>query len=151
MINLLENFSAEDGNGELLQAVKELRDQYRVQLKRAETLVQQIQTLAAQLPDARDRQLASAIVEEISTELTFESLKRLSVFERVGSDNQLPPDQAIALALTGWLGGENASQINLKLAISTAKVRNLLRQYLVSKEPKDATRHPPATRRRRSI
>ena len=137
VINLLENFSAEDGNGELLQAVKELRDQYRIQLKRAETLVQQIQTLAAQLPDARDRQLANAIVEEISTELTFESLKRLSVFERVGSDNQLPPEQAIALALTGWLGGENASQINLKLALSTAKVRNLLRQYLVSKEPED--------------
>ena len=137
VIKLLEDFPTKDGNGELLQAVKELRDQYRVQLKRAESLVQQIKTLAAQLPDARDRQLTNAIVEEISTELTFESLKRLSVFERVGSDNQLPPEQAIALALTGWLGGENASQINLKLALSTAKVRNLLRQYLVSKEPEE--------------
>ena len=77
------------------------------------------------------------MVEEISAELTFESLKRLSVFERVGSDDQLPPEQALSLALTGWLGGENASQINLKLALSTAKVRNLVRQYLVSKDPEE--------------
>ena len=137
VINLLENFSAEDGNGELLQAVKELRDRYRGQLQRAETLVQQIQTLAAQLPDARERQLSEDIVGEISAELTFESLKRLSVFERVGSDNQLPPEQALSLAITGWLGGENASQINLKLALSTVNVRNLLRQYLVSKDPEE--------------
>ena len=76
-------------------------------------------------------------MEEISTELTFESLKRLSVFERVGSNGQLPPEQALSLALTGWLGGENASQINLKLAISMANVRNLLSRYLLSKEPKE--------------
>jgi len=135
VINLLENFSAEDGNGELLQAVKELRDGYRGQLQRAENLVQQIQTLAARLPDARERKLAGDIVDEISSGLTFESLKRLSVFERVGSDSQLPTEQALSLALTGWLGGENASQINLKLALSTANVRNLLRQYLVTEEP----------------
>jgi predicted esterase len=100
-------------------------------------MVQQIQTLAAELPDTRDRTIAGAVVEEISAELTFESLKRLSVFERVGSDDQLPPEQALSLALTGWLGGENASQINLKLALSTAKVRNLVRQYLVSKDPEE--------------
>ena len=137
VLNLLENFSAEDATGELLQAVKELRDGYRGQLQRAATMVQQIQTLAAELPDTRDRTIAGAVVEEISAELTFESLKRLSVFERVGSDDQLPPEQALSLALTGWLGGENASQINFKLALSTAKVRNLVRQYLVSKDPEE--------------
>ena len=137
VINLLENFSAENGDGELLQAVKELRDGYRTELKRAKTQVEEIKTLADRLPDARDQDLVGAIVEEISTELTFESLKRLSVFERIGSNGQLPPEQALSLALTGWLGGENASQINLKLAISTANVRNLLSQYLVSKEPKE--------------
>ena len=137
VLNLLENFSVEDATGELLQAVKELRDGYHGQLQRAATMVQQIQTLAAELPDTRDRTIAGAVVEEISAELTFESLKRLSVFERVGSDDQLPPEQALSLALTGWLGGENASQINFKLALSTAKVRNLVRQYLVSKDPEE--------------
>ena len=137
VISLLENFSAEDGDGELLQAVKELRDDYRAELKRARTQVQEIKALADQLPDARDKNLVGTIVEEISTELTFESLKRLSVFERVGSNGQLPPEQALSLALTGWLGGENASQINLKLAISMANVRNLLSRYLLSKEPKE--------------
>ena len=47
VLNLLENFSVEDATGELLQAVKELRDGYRGQLQRAATMVQQIQTLAA--------------------------------------------------------------------------------------------------------
>ena len=135
VLTLLENFSSADGNGELLQAVKELRDEYRQRLDQANSLVGQIQKLMERLPDARDRQLAGNVVQQISTELTFESLKRLSVYQRIGSDGQLPPEQALSLAITGWLGGADFSQINLKLAISTANVSDLLRQYLVSKQP----------------
>ncbi len=135
VLTLLENFSSEDGNGELLQAVKELRDDYRQRLDQANSLVGQIQKLTERLPDTRDRQLAGNVVQQISTELTFESLRRLSVYQRIGSDGQLPPEQALSLAITGWLGGADSSQINLKLAISTANVSDLLRQYLVSKQP----------------
>ncbi len=135
VLTLLENFSSTDGNGELLQAVKELRDEYRQRLDQANSLVGQIQKLTEHLPDTRDRQLAENVVQQISTELTFESLRRLSVYQRIGADGQLPPEQALSLAITGWLGGADFSQINLKLAISTANVSDLLSQYLVSKQP----------------
>ncbi|MBT6459264.1 MAG: peptidase [Planctomycetaceae bacterium] len=137
VLTLLENFSSEDGNGELLQAVKELRDEYRGRLDRANSLVSQLQVLTERLPDTRDRQLAGNVIRQISTELTFESLRRLSVYQRIGSDGQLPPEQALALAITGWLGGADSSQINLKLAISTASVSDLLRQYLVSEQSEE--------------
>ena len=135
VLTLLENFSSENGNGELLQAVKELRDEYRKRLDQANSLVMQIRGLSDRLPDTRERQLAGNVVQQITTQLTFESLRRLSVYERIGSDGQLPPEQALSLAITGWLGGADSSQINLKLAISTANVSDLVRQYLISNQP----------------
>jgi hypothetical protein len=135
VLTLLENFTSEDGNGELLQAVKELRDEYRGRLDRANNLVSQIQELAVRLPDARERQLAESVIKQITTELTFESLGRLTVYERIGSDDQLPPEQALSLAIAGWLGGANSSQINLNLGLSTANVSDLVKKYLVSERP----------------
>ena len=135
VLTLLEKFTSEDGNGELLQAVKELRDEYRGRLDRASDLVSQIQELADRLPDARERQLAGNVIKQITTELTFESLRRLTVYERIGSDDQLPPEQALSLAITGWLGGANASQLNLKLGLSAANVSDLVKRYLVSERP----------------
>ena len=132
VIRLLEDFPAAEGDGELLQAVAEIRDDYRQRLDRAGQLVGLLRQRAAGITDARDRQAAQRLVEEIAAELTFATLGRLAVFERVGGGEQLPPDQSLALGLTGWLAGADAAEVNLKLALSTARVRDLLRAYLTA-------------------
>jgi len=139
VISLLENFPAEAGTGELLQAVREIRDDYQDRLDRAGRLVRQLREQAASLPDARDQKSASELVNEIGSHLTFSTLGRLAVYERIGSDGQLPTEQTLALGLSGWLAGADASQRNLKLALSAARVRHLLRRYLNSAEATERT------------
>ena len=137
VISLLESFPTDAGTGELLQAIREIRDDYQSRLNRAEQLVKLLRQQAAALPDSRDQQPARKLVEEIASQLTFSTLSRLAVFERIGSDGQLPPEQAVALGVSGWLAGAEASQVNIKLALSAARVRGLLRRYLVSAEAVD--------------
>jgi predicted esterase len=132
VIQLLESFPAGDGTGELLQAVAEIRDEYRERLDRAGRLVALLREQAGRIEDARDRQLVADLTDEIAAQLTFTSLNRLAVFERVAGDGQLTAEQSLALGLSGWLAGADRSQINLKLALSMAQVRRLLREYLTA-------------------
>ena len=134
VISLLENFPANTGTGELLQAVSEIRDNYQQRLDRAGRLVARLHEQTASLPDTRDRESVQELINEIGSYLTFSTLGRLAVYERAGSDGQLPTEQSLALALSGWLAGVDASQRNLKLALSTGRVRGLLRCYLNSSE-----------------
>ena len=132
VIQLLESFPAGDGTGELLQAVAEIRDGYRERLDRAGRLVALLRDQAAAVADARDREAAVRLTEEIAAQLTFATLDRLVVFERIAGDGQLAAEQSLALGLSGWLAGADRSQVNLKLALSTARVRELLRGYLTA-------------------
>jgi predicted esterase len=134
VISLLENFPAASGTGELLQAVREIRDDYQSRLDRAGRVVKRLREQASNLADARDRAPAQELVNEIGQQLTFSTLGRLAVYERIDGDGQLPTEQALALGLSGWLAGVNASQRNLKIALSSARVRGLLRRYLASTE-----------------
>lgn len=139
VISLLENFPADAGTGELLQAVSEIRNSYQIKLERAGQLVNSLNEQAANLPDARDRESALKLVAEISRQLTFSTLSRLAVYERVGNDGQLPIEQSLAIGLSGWLAGVEKSQRNLKLALSVSRVRDLLRRYLASTEAGERT------------
>lgn len=134
VIQLLESFPAGDGTGELLQAVAEIRDEYRERLDRAGRLVALLREQAGRIEDARDRQIVADLTDEIAAQLTFTSLNRLAVFERVAGDGQLTAEQSLALGLSGWLAGADRSQINLKLALSMAQVRKLLRDYLTASD-----------------
>lgn len=132
VISLLEAFPAGDGTGELLQAVAEIRDNYRDRLDRAGRLVALLRTQAAAVTDADHRASTGQLVDEIAAQLTFATLGRLAVFERIAGDGQLPADQSLALGLSGWLLGADRSQVNLKLAVSASRVRDLLRRYLTA-------------------
>jgi predicted esterase len=112
--------------------VAEIRDEYRERLDRAGRLVALLREQAGRIEDARDRQLVADLTDEIAAQLTFTSLNRLAVFERVAGDGQLTAEQSLALGLSGWLAGADRSQINLKLALSMAQVRRLLREYLTA-------------------
>ncbi len=132
VIQLLESFPVGDGTGELLQAVTEIRDAYRDRLDRAGRLVALLRQRAAGITDTREREAAVQLTDEIAAQLTFATLDRLAVFERVAGTGQLTTEQSLALGLSGWLAGADRSQVNLKLALSTARVRRLLRAYLAT-------------------
>jgi pimeloyl-ACP methyl ester carboxylesterase len=139
-IDLLENFPAEHVGGETLEAVREARDRYRVRQETARTLLEQLRRRLDAIPEADSRAAAAAVVDEIAGDLSFASLERLATFERIGGETDVPAEAAVAIAINGWLQGAAAADRNLKLALSTHRVRDLLVEYLRSRTPEDRDR-----------
>jgi predicted esterase len=136
-LHLLESFPADDADGEILEAVRETRDDYLQRRERAAALVATARQRVAALSDDTERAAAEAVLDEVERELSFATLPRLTTFERLGADAALPADRAVALAINGWLGTE-ANGDNLKVALSAVRVRGLVRDYLRSAD--DAVR-----------
>lgn len=129
-LRLLESFPAGDADGEVLEAVREARDDYRERLERAARLAAALRDRVAALGDDGDRGAATAVVDEIERHLSFATLDRLATFERLGTGADVPPDRAVALAVSGWL--RMPAVDNLKVALSAVRVRELLRSYLAT-------------------
>ena len=136
---LLEHFPADDAGGETVEMVREARDAYREREGQAKRLLEAIQTRVEALSDEQPRREAEELLAEMSREISFATLDRLSTFDRIGTDPDLPTDRAVALAVSGWLAGAAGAQENLKLALSAARVRSLLRDYLRSTDPQQRT------------
>ena len=127
-IGLLEAFPVAGTDVETLEAVREARDDYRARRERGARLVDELRRRVSRLGDAADRDAGTAVADEIERGLTFATLGRLATFERVGLVDDVPPDRAVALAVSGWLGVGGIE--NLKVALSAVRVRDLVRGYL---------------------
>ena len=128
---LLESFPTADADGELLEEVRETRDGYRQRRERAALIVAALRERATRLEQDVARE-ATAVIDEIQRELSFNSLERLATFERVGIDPDLPADRGVAIAINGWLQGAAAGDSNLKVALSAVRLRNLIRDYVAA-------------------
>jgi len=129
-LSLLDGFPVEDAGGEMLEAVREARDRYRDRRELATQLVSRLRERVATLAEGDARNSAAAAIDEVQAGLSFSSLERLATFERVGTDEAVPADRAVAMAISGWLQGAAAATDNLKLALSARRARDLLRDYL---------------------
>ena len=129
-MEILERFPADEASAETIEAIREARDAYRGRQASAERLLGLLQERCDSLEDGGTRDAVAGILDEIGAEMTFATLDRLSAFERMGTEPDLAADRALAIALSGWLQGAAAAGENLKLALSAARVRDLLRDYL---------------------
>lgn len=130
-IEMLDAFPVDDAAPEVLQAVKESRDDYRRRREDAARLVAAVRGRLAGIEDAGDRAAATAIVAEIEQGLSFATLGRLATFDQLGTDTTMAADRAVALAINGWLQTPG-NAANLKVALSGVRVRELVREYLRS-------------------
>lgn len=145
-MRLLEQFPPENAGGEVLERVREARDSYRDRQARAGRLVETLRGRARAIGDEQESAAVGRMLDELTAELSFATLERLSTFERLGTDTETPADRAVALGISGWLLGAAAATDNLKLALSAARVRDLLRSYLRADEPAERTRIRAALR-----
>jgi predicted esterase len=127
-LRLLEEFPGDDADGEILEAVRETRDEYRERRERAVALVAALRERITGLEDAGDRAAVAGVLDEIEQGLSFSTLDRFATFARLGLEPALPADRSVALAITGWL--RIAAAENLKAALSAVRVRELVRAYL---------------------
>jgi dienelactone hydrolase len=75
------------------------------------------------------------ILAEIEANLSAATLPRLSDFVRLGDDDSMPPENRVALAVAGWILGNGSGEQNLKIAVSSVEVRDLVRMYLAEQDP----------------
>lgn len=133
-LEAFEAFPNEGIDGELVEIARERRDDIRSRIGRGRELLDEVEASVARLGEGPDRIAAAEIVAEMRREISFASLGRLAPFVRLSADGSLPPESAVAIAVSGWLEGAGAARDNLKVALSAARVRSLVREYLVTSD-----------------
>ncbi len=126
----LESFPSDDVAGEILQAVRELIDEYAHIRQQGDAILAQIEALAAQVAEPQTRTNIQPVCDEIRAELSINTLARMAAFRQHADDDNLQPEQRLALAISGWLVGSDAATLNLPVALSLFRVRALVREFL---------------------
>lgn len=129
--SLLENFPAENVAGETLQQVREMLDEYQGLENRGRRALTRLDELIEQLHDSALKSRLGPIRDEIRAELSLNTLDRLAAFLQFESEATMPPEDRVALAVSGWLVGGDYALRKLPTALSMFDARNLIRKYLV--------------------
>ncbi len=135
-----KNFPAENVPPSVLREVRDLTADYEQAREKGEQIVAQLGELQGLLKkDLRVKEVAP-LRAEISEKLNFSSLERLDAFSKLGADQQLKPDEKLALALSGWVVGSENAVTELDQALRFWHARLLLVDYLQSAPDAEADR-----------
>jgi len=130
VLDKLNAFPSEGVAGEILQAVRELVEQYATVKAQGEEMVKLIDGLLAQVEDISVKQRITPIRDEIAAELNVNTLPRMTAFRLAVEDADLLPEEKLALAISGWLIGSDAARENPAVALSLYRTRDLVRRYI---------------------
>jgi pimeloyl-ACP methyl ester carboxylesterase len=127
---LLKKFPAEDVAGETLQAAREIIEDYDAQEARRVKLLKDYQSLGGKVKDPAMRDAADKVRAALAEEMNIDTLARLAAFQQNAGDDQMTPEDRLALSISGWvLGADNATP-QLPSALSAYKLSELVRRYL---------------------
>lgn len=104
-------------------------DELNTRAERADRLLNQLREQIAQLPPGEQDKLAP-FVDQMAREMSFDTLTRLSDYERLGNQENIELTNRIALAIGGWILGGGSGIQNLAVARSLIQVRELISEYL---------------------
>jgi predicted esterase/tetratricopeptide (TPR) repeat protein len=130
VVKILQEFPSEGVAGEILQAVREMAQQYDKLQSQVREVLQQFDAELAKIKDTALRAQLEPIGKEIRAELTIDTLGRMAAFRQNLDAAELSPSQKLSLAVSGWLLGSDAAVGKLSVALSLYRVRGLVRQYL---------------------
>ena len=117
-----------------MEEIKKLQDE----TTKVKQLVKELLDRFRKLPDGQLSAAQTKTLErfesEIDSDLDASNMLRLDSFERLSQDVTQTDQQAIALAISGWVLGSNNAIDNWAIAQSLYEVRDLVRTYLLSDE-----------------
>lgn len=131
VFQILKNFPTKGVPGEVLQQIQAEQNEYQQRFQQGKKLHQRLQEVFAKLPEQTAARVKPHL-EEILRELNFTTLDRLGAFEVLAAGEDLPPEDQMALALSGWLLGRDAALTNLPVALSLFEVRKLVQEYFAA-------------------
>ncbi|HUY36461.1 MAG TPA: peptidase [Pirellulales bacterium] len=132
------NFADAGVAGEILKAVEQAIEASRRERDLRAEIVKRLGADVAALAagDAGQGRRLMRVVNEISTDLTINSLGRMAAFLQFAGAPDI--EEKVALAVSGWLVGTNDAVRKLPVALSLFETRDLVRRYLA--EPVRARR-----------
>ena len=130
VFEMLKTFPSEGVAGEILQAVTEKAEEYKSAAAQRNELLEKLDVLMVKIEDEAIRRKLEPVREEIFAELNMNTLDRMSAFRQHAGDEDLLPDERVALAVSGWLIGSNSATENLPVATSLFEVREMIREYV---------------------
>jgi predicted esterase len=132
-ISLLEAFPADNVAGETLQQVREMTADYDRQFKLGKEVIERFEAVMNLIKDTTLKLRLGPIRDEIKKELTIDTLDRFAAFMQFQAEQEMPPEDRIALAVSGWLQGSDYATRNLPTSLSMFDTRDLMRKYLVER------------------
>jgi predicted esterase len=129
VLGVLKKFPTDTATGQSLQAARSMLAEYETYDAERTAVLKDFDDSAAKL-DAATLKAVQEIRAEIDRELNPNTMGRMAAFRQMGGDASLQPADRLALAISGWLFGENSAVPKLSVALSACKVRGLVQQYL---------------------
>ncbi len=130
VVTKLQTFPSEGVAGEILQAVREMYQEYETQASRRLEVLKQLADLVPKVADPAQRQRIAPIVAEITADLNVNTLQRMAAFRQLVADESLFAEDKLSLAISGWLMGSDAATPRLPISLSAYEVRGMVRAYL---------------------
>ena len=126
----LATFPTDGVAGEILQAVREMLQEYETyRSDRAETLAR-FDALVEKVGDSALRLRVLRVREEIGKELSINTFRRMAAFRQMADDESLTAEERLALAVSSWMLGTDAATVKLPVALSAYDVRELVCRYV---------------------
>ena len=135
---VLEKFPADGASDRTLVGI---RDMLRLSQQQRQTIAElpgQLKECIDQVPEEGVRAQFTELYEEIQRDLTPDLLDRFAAFRTLGKDANIPAEERLALAVSGWLVGKDNANRQRAIAISLLRIREHILRYL--REENDLTR-----------
>ena len=116
----------------LLEPVRRMLRRFDVTAHDCQEVVATMRELYEQLPEQDKNEKIPDIIMEIEKELNFSTLKRMTSFQLYAKDLQLSAAEKLAIGITGWYAGADASNNRLAVALMLPETEKLIVAYLRS-------------------
>ncbi len=126
----LAEFPTEKATVETLQAVNSMVEEDSQYEQWRTRLMETLYGYVDRVEEEKLRAAVPPILDEISAELTRNTIGRFSPLQLMIDDESMPVEEKLALAASGWLVGENEAVTALPMAVSMFKTRDNVREYL---------------------
>ncbi|WP_299467899.1 hypothetical protein [uncultured Gimesia sp.] len=126
----ITKFPTDNVSQAILRQIREVEEGYLKRCEEIEKAQFRLGELEAEIKDQPARDLLQAYRREVITQLSYESVGRVSAFLNLESDNSLSAREKLAIAYSGWIVGAAHVVTDLDAALNLWTARAQVLEYL---------------------
>ena len=130
MQKYLDKFPTDDVTGEILQTIRQVKQEYTDFEKQRRTIRGELDNLVMLVTERADRAELIAALRVINDELNAETMPRMAAYQASRNVQGIKPEELLSLAVGGWLLGADVATPNLPLTLSAWRMHRYVRDYL---------------------